>query len=251
MHVYVAFKQFVTTCLQFMGIVFVEYIFRIYGYIFRCIVQQLEGIFGEISEFSSLLHLEPWRRSTFFRDLFWWVYNANEKMLVCRSLCVCLYLCVQIHTRFIYTCALKCKHAMSVLYTHAHDMRVYIWTGSAGAFADGKFRHKDEKEGRIRNTDNDRDRYSDRLHYPFWRPGFLVCRLSWLVWAVCKKLSLIVIRLWSFWVWPFWRSRTIKRHLLPCPVGISIKTTILTLVACGEWSIDHEYVRRVKDWGTV
>jgi hypothetical protein len=25
----------------------------------------------------------------------------------------------------------------------------------------------------------------------------------------------------------------------------------LTLVACGEWSIDHEYVRRVKDWGTV
>jgi hypothetical protein len=25
----------------------------------------------------------------------------------------------------------------------------------------------------------------------------------------------------------------------------------LTLVACGEWSIDHEYVRWVKDWGTV
>ena len=194
---------------------------------------------GFSGKFQNILHCCILNRDG--APLFSAIYFDDYTMQMRKCLYVDLSVCVYI---FVY----KYIH---VLYTHAHDMRVYIWTGSAGAFADGKFRHKDEKEGRIRNTDNDRDRYSDRLHYPFWRPGFLVCRLSWLVWAVCKKLSLIVIRLWSFWVWPFWRSRTIKRHLLPCPVGISIKTTILTLVACGEWSIDHEYVRRVKDWGTV
>lgn len=151
MQVYVAYQQFVTTYLQYMGLFFVGYIFRIYGYIFRCILQQLEGIFGKISESSSLLHLK--RRSTFFCDLFWCAYNANEKMLVCR--CVCVYIfCVQMHIHVLctqridmYTCD------VCFIYTCAWYACVHLNRKCRRICGQYVFKHKDEKEGRFRNTD--------------------------------------------------------------------------------------------------
>jgi hypothetical protein len=113
MQVYVAYQQFVTTYLQYMGLFFVGYIFRIYGYILHPAAaggnfRENFRIFFFIAS-QTALHL-------FLRPILMCIQCKWEN--ACMQMCMCLYiLCTNAYTRFMYT-AHWYVHLRCLFYIH-------------------------------------------------------------------------------------------------------------------------------------